>query len=93
MIKPFDFGDGSGVFFTSDSHFCHESIIHMTNRPFTNAEEMNNALIKNWNNVVGKNDIVFHLGDFCFGTPSKWKSILEQLNGNIYLIVGNHKIR
>ena len=93
MIKPFDFGDGSGVFFTSDSHFGHKNIIPMTNRPFADAEEMDNALIKNWNNVVGKNDIVFHLGDFCFGNPSKWKEVLEQLNGNIYLILGNHDFK
>lgn len=90
MIKSFDFGDGSGVFFTSDSHFNHERIIPMTNRPFANAKEMDKTMIENWNKVVGKNDIVFHLGDFCFGGPPKWREILEQLNGNIYLILGNH---
>ena len=28
---------------------------------------MNETLIENWNRVVGQDDIVFHLGDFCLG--------------------------
>lgn len=92
-MKQYDFGDGSNVFFTSDTHFYHEAINWMCNRNFANVEEMNTTLINNWNNVVGKNDIVFHLGDFCFGGPPKWINILEQLNGHIYLIMGNHEYK
>lgn len=85
-----DFGDGSNVFFTSDTHFYHENIIKFCKRPYDNVLMMNEALIKNWNDKVGKNDIVFHLGDFCWGGSPKWREILEQLNGHIYLIRGNH---
>lgn len=92
-MKKYDFGDGSNVFFTSDTHFYHEAIIYMCDRPFINEEEMNNILIDNWNKVVGKNDIVFHLGDFCFGGPPKWINVLEKLNGHIYLIMGNHDFK
>ena len=58
--------DGDKVFFTSDTHFYHANIINFCKRPFANVETMNEALIENWNAVVGANDIVFHLGDFCF---------------------------
>lgn len=89
-MNNFDFGNGDNVFLTSDTHYYHESILNLCNRPYGSVEEMNEALITNWNNKVGKNDIVFHLGDFCFGSSTKWNKILERLNGNIYLILGNH---
>jgi calcineurin-like phosphoesterase family protein len=78
------------VFFTSDSHYFHRNIMKYCNRPFETVEEMNETLIANWNNKVGKDDCVFHLGDFCFGGPERWKKIRERLNGNIVLIIGNH---
>lgn len=53
---------------------------------------MNEALITNWNNVVKPNDTVFHLGDFAFGGSYIWNNVLSRLNGNIHLILGNHKI-
>ena len=56
--------NGSEVFFTSDTHFDHEAIIWLCNRPFTCVEEMNDKLIENWNATVGPGDTVFHLGDF-----------------------------
>lgn len=51
---------------------------------------MDEALINNWNSVVKKDDIVFHLGDFAFAPNYRWKEILSKLNGRIYLIIGNH---
>ena len=80
----------SGVFFTSDTHFNHEAILRFCDRPFTSIQEHDKVLIDNWNSVVGPEDTVFHLGDFCFGGFPKWKEIREQLNGHIILIVGNH---
>lgn len=88
MITKFS---GSGVYFTSDTHFNHNSILKFCNRPFETIEEHDNKLIENWNSVVGLDDTVFHLGDFCFGGAPKWKEIRSQLNGHIILIVGNHK--
>lgn len=81
---------GDNIFFTSDTHFCHANIIKLCGRPFDNVEEMNEALIKNWNNTVGPNDIIYHLGDFCFAGSVEWHSILSRLNGRIHLIIGNH---
>lgn len=80
------------VFFTSDLHFCHQNILKFCNRPWKTTEEMDKALIENWNSVVGKDDIVFDLGDFAFAPNWRWKEILSQLNGKHYLILGNHDI-
>ena len=83
----------TGVFFTSDTHFNHANILNFCNRPFADVEEMNEALIARWNNVVGKNDTVFHLGDFCFGGAAEWTRLLDRLHGKIHLIVGNHDLK
>lgn len=82
--------DGSRVYFTSDTHFNHTNIISYCQRPFKNVDEMNERIIANWNEVVGENDIIFHLGDFCLGGAAEWTRLLERLNGKIYLIMGNH---
>ena len=81
------------VFFTSDTHFYHTNIIEFCKRPFMDIEAMNETLIANWNKVVGTNDIVFHLGDFCLGDSAKWNRLLDRLNGEIYLILGNHDLK
>ena len=52
---------------------------------------MDQTLIENWNSVVGPNDYVFHLGDFCFKGSPYWDKMLNQLNGHKFLILGNHK--
>ena len=81
------------TFFTSDTHFNHASIIKFCNRPFKDGEQMNETLIANWNRVVGMDDIVFHLGDWCLGGAAEWTKVLDRLNGRIYLILGNHDLK
>lgn len=81
------------TFFSSDHHFNHNSIlIYQQNRGelFTTINEHDDFLIKSWNSVVGKNDIVYHLGDIFFCGIIKAKEISDQLNGKIHLILGNH---
>lgn len=79
------------IFFTSDTHFGHENIIKYTNRPFTDRVDMDEGLIARWNSVVSPVDIVFHLGDFSFySQKAKVQAILQQLNGTIFLVPGNH---
>lgn len=85
--------DPEHTFFTSDTHFGHENIIRYCNRPFATTEEMNKALIHNWNKVVKPEDTVFHLGDFAIGGSAVWNDMLSALNGKIYLIKGNHDIK
>ena len=92
-IKPMKIDSSKQrVFFTSDTHFGHNNIMKFCQRPWKTVEEMDNALIQNWNSVVEENDIVFHLGDFAFAPNWRWKELLEKLNGRIYLIMGNHDV-
>ena len=92
--KTFDYNikDGKNIYFTSDTHFGHASILNFCKRPFKDVDEMNEELIKRWNEVISKEDTVFHLGDFAFGGVEIWNKTLPRLNGHIVLILGNHKI-
>ena len=78
------------IFLIGDCHFGHRNIIKYCNRPFANAEEMTEGLIKNWNSVVGKNDIVYVVGGFALCGKQKIIEIGKQLNGRKRLILGNH---
>jgi calcineurin-like phosphoesterase family protein len=79
------------IFLTSDLHFNHSAIIKYCNRPYRHLDEMDDALIKNWNSVVSDQDEVFVLGDFCFSpTPERY---FNTLKGCKYLIKGNHDSR
>lgn len=75
--------------FVSDTHFCHTNIIKYCDRPFKDVDKMNEGLIQNWNKCVKPNDIIFHLGDFMFGTR-RLADIGARLNGRKHLIIGNH---
>lgn len=78
-------------FYISDTHFGHSNIIRHCNRPFVNADEMDEVLIKNWNSVVTNRDTVYILGDFAFSKGIKQPSeYLRELNGNKIMILGNH---
>lgn len=77
-------------YFVSDTHWGHKNIIKFSNRPFSSVEEMDEALIENWNNTVPKDANVFQLGDFAFCDAKRVREILSRLNGNIYCIRGNH---
>lgn len=78
------------IFITADHHFNHENIIKYCKRPFKTVEEMNEFMIEKWNEKVGKEDLVIHLGDFALGDRKKVKEIKERLNGTVILIPGNH---
>ena len=75
-------------FYISDTHFGHFNIIKHCNRPFSTVEEMDNALINNWNSVVTDDD-VYILGDFSYKSEDPI-GYLKRLNGKKHLIVGNH---
>lgn len=81
------------IWFTSDTHFFHESIIRFCRRPFSDVQEMNEELIRRWNRTVPPDGIVFHLGDVCMGKARNWESVLPRLNGRINLILGNHDMK
>lgn len=76
--------------FTSDTHYYHSAIIKYCKRPFDNVEKMNEYLIKKHNERVAPGDCVYHLGDFGFTDASHADYILRRLNGQKFLIFGNH---
>lgn len=78
------------VYFISDTHFGHKNIIDYCGRPYNCVEEMNKDIIKRWNSVVKNDDVVYHLGDFGFGSKEEVAAIVSQLNGIKKLILGNH---
>lgn len=78
------------IYFVSDTHFYHSNIIKYCNRPFNSVDDMNNTIISNWNNIVKNGDIVYHLGDFCLSGDEEINDIFNKLNGDIFLIRGNH---
>lgn len=78
------------IYVCSDLHLNHTNIIKYCNRPYETTEEMNRKLIENWNSVVGEDDTVFCLGDFCLGNKEDIITFGKQLNGKKILILGNH---
>ena len=82
--------DNSNIYLIADPHFNHKNIIKYCDRPFSSVDEMNQVLIKNWNNTVKKEDRIFVLGDFCLSGKNKIIEIGKQLNGRKTLILGNH---
>lgn len=78
------------TFFVADTHFGHANIIRFDGRPFATIEEHDDALIRNWNNTVGKEDDVWHLGDFSFRNARSVSSYLGALSGRVHLVRGNH---
>lgn len=77
------------IWFISDTHFGHRSIIEMCNRPFETVEEMNRELIARWNARVKGNDTVYIMGDMFFRCENA-EEILKTLKGNKHLLRGNH---
>ena len=76
------------VFFTADTHFSDPRMLYHRGKHFDSLESMNRTLIENWNAVVPKDGIVFHLGDF--GCGADLAGIAGKLNGRKYVISGNH---
>jgi len=79
------------VWFTSDTHFHHGNILWLgKGRPFSSVEEMNEMIIKRWNERVKKQDRIYHLGDISFGGLALTQPIMARLRGQIHIIRGNH---
>lgn len=75
--------------YTADLHFWHNNIIKYCpeTRNFSSVEEMNSAIINNWNAKVQPEDETYIIGDVVFG---KNFDIINRLNGTIHLVSGNH---
>ncbi len=73
------------IFLTSDLWLYRHNAISMFGRPFETVQDMNNALIENWNGTVGDDDIVFVLGGFNYDS-TKFEQIMNCLRGKVVLI-------
>lgn len=78
------------IYYTSDLHLGHANVIRHCDRPFANANEMDAALINNWNAKVHRNDTVYIVGDFLFRAKCPAEEYLSVLKGKKHLIIGNH---
>lgn len=89
------------VWFTADPHFAHQRILkfHPNRNPSPDQYAWNDPdalaameelLIDNWNAVVGRNDHIYLVGDFCFGYQDDAERVFNQLHGFKHLIRGNH---
>lgn len=78
------------IFFISDTHFGHQRSFLWEPRGFNSIEEHDEAIIKNWNEVVGPEDEVWHLGDVMLNDNDHGLECVKRLNGKIHLILGNH---
>ena len=86
------------VFLVSDTHFGHAGVCKLTHpddpevklRPWTDPDEMDEEMIRRWNDRVRPNDKVYHLGDVVINR--KALKTLARLNGDKVLIRGNHDI-
>lgn len=78
------------IYFTSDTHFCHNKEFLYGPRGFKNEYDMNRAIIENWNATVNPDDDVYHLGDVLLSDTEGGLACLKQLKGRIHIIRGNH---
>lgn len=106
MIHKIKYNGDQKIWFSSDFHFFHRNIVRGVSdwtrgtRDFESIDEHNETLINNINNCVGKNDILYFLGDFTFGSfkptdkqfvGNNMKLMRDKINcENIHFIVGNH---
>ena len=79
--------------FTADEHWYHKHIDEYCDRKLGSPKQMNQALIKYHNDVVGKDGTVWHIGDLAMlsqGMEFHVERIVRKLNGTHHLVLGNH---
>ena len=78
------------IYFTSDLHFCHDKPFLYTPRGFSNIDDHDETIIKNWNSIIADEDDVYLLGDLMLNDTEKGLEYIKQLKGKIHIIIGNH---
>ncbi len=78
------------IHFTADLHHMHDKIIDICSRP-TTIQDHTDWLVKEViNKWVGKKDTLYLLGDVSFAKRPIAEKFIDRLNGNKFLILGNH---
>ena len=78
------------IYFTSDLHFGHNRDFIFGPRGFTNVQDHDETIIKNWNALVQPDDTVYILGDIMLNDNVKGVRNFNRLNGTKFIILGNH---
>lgn len=78
------------IWFSSDLHFSHDRDFIWKDRGFSSVDEMNETIIKNFNNLIDDDDELFLLGDIIMGDTATSIEYLKRLNGKIHIVRGNH---
>ena len=78
------------IWFTSDLHLCHNKPFLYEPRGFISVQEMNEAIVRNWNSVVKPSDVVFILGDLMLNDNELGINYINKLNGRKSIVIGNH---
>jgi len=71
-------------------HHLGEDRFEIMNRPFTRAGDHVDCMLMNHNQLVGKDDLVIHLGDVCYQNAPNWLHYIKLFHGEKWLIRGNH---
>lgn len=76
------------IFYTADLHFHYKPFL--PDRPFASVEEMDEAMIRLWNETVTDRDTVYVVGDVGYNGGYVPGDALGRLQGRKHLIRGNH---
>jgi len=80
----------SDIWITSDLHFCHNRDFIYQPRGFDNVYQMNEIIVRNWNNLIYSDDDIYILGDIMLNDDVEGLKLLKSLKGNLHIIRGNH---
>lgn len=85
------------IWLTADNHINHKNVVkHCPGRAINGGFDIDDIeahdkwMIDKWNSTIGKKDTVYIIGDFSFANREETIKILNKLNGNKHLILGNH---
>jgi len=82
------------TYITSDLHWGHKNIMKFC--PVSRArfrddlDYMNQTMVKEWNDLISPEDLVYILGDVAFLPAAKAVEYMCRLNGRKILVQGNH---
>lgn len=85
------------VWFVADLHISHKNILkHCEKRAEYGGFSIDDVfshdkwIIDKWNNTISKKDTVYIIGDFIISSRDVAVRVLNHLNGDKHLILGNH---
>lgn len=78
------------IYVTSDLHLCHDKDFVYLPRGFSSVKDMSETIVHRWNAIIAPQDTVYLLGDVMLYDDDMGIEYLKSLNGNIYIICGNH---